>query len=115
MPAAGYRHVTTGALTNVGTEGDYWSSSSYASGNINAGFMSFNATWVNPVNNTNRANGLAVRCVQHLLAGAVLMRGRKMKKLVRKRNKQLADPEWREPRSPPVRSKQIPQSADDCR
>ena len=64
--AAGYRHRDGGALTGVGAEGDVWCSSTYASGNINAGFLNFNATWVNPLNNTNRANGLSVRCVQHL-------------------------------------------------
>ncbi len=64
--AAGYRHRDGGALTNVGAEGDVWCSSTYASGNINAGFLNFNATWVNPLNNTHRAHGLSVRCVQHL-------------------------------------------------
>ncbi len=64
--ATGYRHNDTGALASVGAGGYAWSSSTYASGNINAGFLNFNATWVNPLNNTNRANGLSVRCVQHL-------------------------------------------------
>ncbi|MDE6446658.1 MAG: fibrobacter succinogenes major paralogous domain-containing protein [Alistipes sp.] len=62
--ATGYRHRESGVLTNVGGEGDVWASSSYASGNINAGFLNFNAGNVNPLNNTNRANGLSVRCVQ---------------------------------------------------
>lgn len=65
-PAAGYRHRDGGALTNVGAEGDVWCSSTYASGNINAGFLNFNATWVNPLNNNARSNGFPVRCVQHL-------------------------------------------------
>ena len=64
MPAAGLRNRTTGALTNVGTEGDSWSSSSYAASNINAGYLYFNASLVNPLNNTNRANAFPVRCVQ---------------------------------------------------
>ncbi len=63
-PAAGYRHRESGALTNVGTEGDWWSSSSYAAGNVNAGFLNIRSGNVNPLNNTNRANGLSVRCVQ---------------------------------------------------
>ncbi len=69
-PAAGYRSSASGALTNVGTEGLYWSSSSYAAGNINAGNLNFHSGNVNPLNGNNRANGFSVRCVQHL-RGAV--------------------------------------------
>jgi len=53
-------------LTSVGDGGWCWSSSSYASGNINAGSLNFNTGNVNPLNNNNRANGFSVRCVQHL-------------------------------------------------
>ncbi len=66
MSAAGYRHWTTGALTNVGIEGDCWSSSSYAAGNNNAGRLNFNSTNVNPLNGWYRAVAWSVRCVQHL-------------------------------------------------
>ncbi|WP_302585628.1 hypothetical protein [uncultured Alistipes sp.] len=66
MPATGYRNTSTGALSNVGANGNYWSSSSYAAGNPNAGDLNFNSGAVNPLNNPNRANGLSVRCVQHL-------------------------------------------------
>ncbi len=62
--AAGYRHRESGDLTSVGGSGNCWSSSSYAAGNINAGYLNFNSGNVNPLNNTNRANGLSVRCVQ---------------------------------------------------
>ena len=62
--ASGYRHRETGAMTNVGAEGDLWSSSPNVSGNHNAGNLNFNAGNVNPLNGTNRANGLSVRCVQ---------------------------------------------------
>ena len=72
MPAAGYRHESSGALTNVGTWGLYFSSSSYAAGSINAGYLNFNAGNVNPLNNNNRANGFSVRCVQHLQARSSL-------------------------------------------
>lgn len=51
-------------MFDVGVQGDAWSSSSYASGNYNAGYLAFNASLVNPLNGTNRANGLPVRCVQ---------------------------------------------------
>ncbi len=63
-PAAGYRNRESGALTNVGSNGYYWSSSSYAAGNINAGNLNFNSGNVYPLNNNNRANGFSVRCVQ---------------------------------------------------
>ncbi|MDE6507877.1 MAG: fibrobacter succinogenes major paralogous domain-containing protein [Alistipes sp.] len=65
-PAAGYRNRETGALGGIGTEGNVWSSSSYAAGNINAGRLNFNSGNVNPLNTGNRANGFSVRCVQHL-------------------------------------------------
>jgi hypothetical protein len=51
-------------LTNVGANGNYWSSSSYAAGSANAGDLGFNSGVVNPLNNNNRANGFSVRCVQ---------------------------------------------------
>ena len=55
-------------MGGIGTEGNYWSSSSYAAGNINAGRLNFNSSNVNPLNTGNRANGFSVRCVQHLQA-----------------------------------------------
>jgi len=67
QPAAtGYRNNTSGALVNVGTWGPYNSSSSYASGNINASHLAFGSGDVKPLNTSNRANALSVRCVQHL-------------------------------------------------
>ena len=63
-PAAGYRHWTTGVLTNVGAEGDSWSSSSFAAGDHRAGYLNFNATWVNPLNAWYRSIAFPVRCVQ---------------------------------------------------
>ena len=65
-PATGYRHYTTGALADVGANGHWWSSSSYASGNLHAGSFFCDASRMNPLNNDNRANGFPVRCVQHL-------------------------------------------------
>ncbi len=64
--AAGIRNRETGALTNVGTNGDYYGSSSFASGNNNASYLTFTASNVNPLNAGTRANGRSVRCVQHL-------------------------------------------------
>ena len=67
-PASGYRNRTSGALSNVGTNGYAWSSSPNASGNVNAGNLNFNASYVNPLNNANRANGFPVRCVRAFTA-----------------------------------------------
>ncbi len=62
-PAAGYLHYTSGAVTSVGTEGFYWSSSPYSS-DVNAGYLSFLSGGVYPVYATYRASGLSVRCVR---------------------------------------------------
>lgn len=66
MPAAGYRHESSGGLANVGTWGLCHASSTYAAGSINTAFLRMNADNVNPLNNANRASALSVRCVQHL-------------------------------------------------
>ncbi|MDE7305729.1 MAG: DUF4906 domain-containing protein, partial [Alistipes sp.] len=60
-PAAGYRYRESGALTGVGSNGYYWSSSSYAAGNINAGSLSFLSGNVYPLNGNCRAYGFSVR------------------------------------------------------
>ena len=53
-----------GRLNNASSNGNYWSSSPYASGHNNAGHMNFNNSGgVNPKNNNNRANAFSVRCV----------------------------------------------------
>lgn len=70
MPAAGYRHCSSGVLSGVGTEGVYWSSSSYAAGNISVGSLGFDSGDVRPLHYSYRAHSLSVRCVQHL-QGAV--------------------------------------------
>ncbi|WP_195497469.1 hypothetical protein [Alistipes senegalensis] len=63
MPASGYRNRTSGALTNVGSNGYSWSSSP-TQGSTNAGYLNFSASNVNPQNNNYRANGFPVRCVR---------------------------------------------------
>ena len=77
LPATGYRNTSTGALSNVGANGNYWSSSSYAAGNLNVGGLHCRADNVNPLNGHNRANGLSVRCVQHLRAVFIKVKSRK--------------------------------------
>jgi len=61
FPAAGYRNAGSGALYNVGSNGNYWTASSYLGYGFN---LNFNSSNVYPANNNNRANGFAVRCVQ---------------------------------------------------
>ena len=65
LPASGYRHVTTGALTSVGAGGWCWSSS-YLAGNLNAGSLYFDTGYVYPLNSNNRAYGFSVRCVRNV-------------------------------------------------
>ncbi len=101
-PAAGARSRETGALESVGANGDYYSSSSFVTGNNNAGNLWFNATGVNPLNNGTRAWARAVRCVQHLHRSC---------RSVSLSAKAAWRPEWCGPRFVPAR-RQIQQSAD---
>ncbi|WP_288862127.1 hypothetical protein, partial [uncultured Alistipes sp.] len=64
-PAAGYRTNSTGALSAVGTYGYVYSSSSYAAGNLRAGFLYFSSGGVYPLLGNLRAYGFPVRCVQN--------------------------------------------------
>lgn len=68
-PASGYRNRTSGALTNVGSNGYSWSSSPTQS-STNAGNLNFNATNVNPQNSNSRAYGFPVRCVRGFAVSA---------------------------------------------
>ncbi|RHA81912.1 fimbrillin family protein [Segatella copri] len=62
FPAAGYRDSDDGSMNRVGSYGYSWSSSPYNGNNgYNLGFYSGN---VDPSNNSNRAYGFSVRCVQ---------------------------------------------------
>jgi len=59
LPATGYKNYSTGALTNVGTHGYYWST------NVNGTFASYlfsNNSSVS-IGNNSRALGLPCRCV----------------------------------------------------
>jgi len=60
LPLAGYRYYSTGALTNVGSFGYYWSST--VSG-TNARFLFFYSGNAN-MRDFNRAYGFAVRCIK---------------------------------------------------
>ena len=62
LPAAGNGYGTS--LNNLGSNGNYWSSSFLSS--ANAYNLNFNSGAINPQNNNNRFNGFSVRAVQHL-------------------------------------------------
>lgn len=55
---AGYRNKENASVNNLGTYGNYWSSSPNGE---NARRFRFNSSDAN-FNNSNRANGFAVRC-----------------------------------------------------
>ena len=65
LEATGYRHRESGALTYVGTNGYYWSSSSGCAGSIYAGSLGFSSGGVYPLYNGRRAYGYPVRCVRN--------------------------------------------------
>lgn len=68
FPGAGYRNESTGALTNVGTNGYYWATSPNASASGFGAYLRFindgTLTWTN---NGNRAAALSIRCVSELV------------------------------------------------
>ena len=57
---AGNRNNSNATLNNVGSNGNYWSST--VSG-TNARNLNFNSTGAN-MNTNNRANGFSVRCIK---------------------------------------------------
>ena len=59
---SGYRNRESGAFTNMGSNGNYWSAG--VASEANSYYLNFNSGNVNPLNNNNRANGFAVRPVQ---------------------------------------------------
>lgn len=67
-PAAGQRwgDVDMGMLGNVGSYACYWSSSPHSYGSTSAGVLYFGGGNVFPQNNSSRAYGLNVRCMQEL-------------------------------------------------
>ncbi len=63
LAAAGNRNNSNGSMNNVGSNGNYWSSSINGT---NAYNLNFNSGSVNSANNNNRANGFSVRCIKDL-------------------------------------------------
>ena len=60
LPAAGNRNGTD--VNNVGSNGNYWSST--PNDENNAYNLNFNSNNLNPQNNNNRNNGFSVRLVR---------------------------------------------------
>jgi uncharacterized protein (TIGR02145 family) len=60
LPVAGYRDNGTGALTNVGINGYYWTSTVSGTSALYLRFISSGAT----MNNNIRAYGFSVRCIK---------------------------------------------------
>jgi uncharacterized protein (TIGR02145 family) len=64
LAPAGYRNNGDASQNNLGSNGNYWSSSPNSP---NAYNLNFNVSNVNPANNNNRANGFSVRCFKNWL------------------------------------------------
>ena len=62
----GYRNNDSGAINNVGSNGNLWSCAQSSSNATRGENLNYNSSNFNPANNNNRANGNAVRCVKHL-------------------------------------------------
>ena len=60
LPVAGNRNNSNGSLNNVGSNGNYWSSTVDGTNSRNLNFNSSNAN----MNSNNRANGFSVRCLK---------------------------------------------------
>ena len=63
-PAVGYRNYDSGALSNVGSYGYYWSASPYPSNSLDAYNLRFYNGYVNPAHYNIRSDGYSVRCVR---------------------------------------------------
>ncbi|MEI8270829.1 MAG: hypothetical protein WCG45_05695, partial [bacterium] len=61
LPSGGYRDYSSAGLDLLGSNGYYWSSTVNG---VYAYDPGFNSTAVYPANNSNRANGLSVRCLK---------------------------------------------------
>ena len=73
LPVAGNRNNSNGSLNNVGSNGNYWSSTVDGTNSRNLNFNSSNAN----MNSNNRANGNSVRCLKdcnilHVSAAALV-------------------------------------------
>ena len=60
LPLTGYRHVGNGSLGNLGSHGNYWSSTVNPTAALHINFYSSSVT----INSSSRAVGLAIRCIK---------------------------------------------------
>ena len=63
-PAVGCRYYNSGALSNVGSYGHYWSASPSPSNSYHACNLNFHNSYVYPADSFSRSSGYSVRCVR---------------------------------------------------
>lgn len=63
-PTSGYRYWSSGALSNVGSNGHCWCSSPFSSSSNTGGYFYIIATYVNPFSSNPKCAGQTVRCVK---------------------------------------------------
>jgi uncharacterized protein (TIGR02145 family) len=61
LPAAGRRNSTS-SLSDLGTNGNYWSSTAHASTASYARFLTFTSSTVRPGYSSSRRRGFSIRC-----------------------------------------------------
>ncbi|MBR1796070.1 hypothetical protein IJ765_02310 [Candidatus Saccharibacteria bacterium] len=61
MPFSGNYNYNSGGVANVGSNGNFWSSTSASA--PNAHNLNFNSNNLNPQNSNYKGNGFTVRCV----------------------------------------------------
>ena len=65
IPFVGYRHSSTAAILNQGSNGFYWASSPYSAGSNSANYFRLNSSNVKTNYSYNRAYGLPIRCFKN--------------------------------------------------
>ena len=63
-PASGNRSRAGGGVAGVGSYGGYWSSAPSGGTSTNARFLTFDASFVNPLSGDGRSRGFPVRCAK---------------------------------------------------
>jgi uncharacterized protein (TIGR02145 family) len=62
LPAAGFLNFNNGAVSNVGTQGYYWSATTNPVGNVRPTFFNITGSTAD-IGSSYRANGFSIRCV----------------------------------------------------
>jgi len=76
VPAAGYRHESSGDLARVGVWGAYYAAASCGAGSHGSGFFRLGTDYMGPLSVATRASALSVRCVQASATAGPDTRGR---------------------------------------